>query len=171
MGWWDFGIFGGDSPLDALGDIATLFLVPNIDRGYKKAIKKKYDSYMLCPIEDWSDERAKLIAKAIRSHWDEVIAMLEKYKDKEGNDDNVSVQVVAAVIMASGAALPKGFRTRAKKAGKNDEWANEGDNSRKTQIKEYIQAVSDYKTGNRIVLTSEGLFRKFAEAGIIEKGK
>jgi len=162
MGWWDCGILGGDAPLDMLGDISDALSVPNIDEGHDE-VGEDYETRMLYPIERWSDDRAKLIAKSLKKNWDKVQKVIDLYsKDKRDDDNNLVIQVVATVIMASGAAFPRGFRPKAIKAGLNDEWAKEGD-ERRERILEYTKAVTDYKTGNRIVLTSEGLFSKIGK--------
>lgn len=154
MGWWDCGIMGGDTPLDILHDLSDILVVP----------EDEPDSTRLYPLEHWSDERANGIAAALKSKWDEVEKMLKEYESDYSNAGVIAVQVVATVIMASGGSFPTGFKAKARTAGRNDEWANEeGDGGRKTRINEYMQAITDYKTGNRVVLTSEGLFQKMAK--------
>jgi len=127
-------------------------MVPNIDDKHDEA-GEEYESYMLYPVERWSDERAKLIAKAIKKNWKKIQGIIDSYSD------DIVIQVVATLIMASGGTFPRGFRPKAIAAGNNDEWAAEG-GERRARIQEYIKAVNEYKSGTRIVLTSEGLFSK-----------
>ena len=160
MGWFDAGIMGGDPPMDVLGSLSDIILVVADD--YEEVDPNEYDTFMLYPIGNWDDKRAKLIAKSVRENWDKIEKLLEEYEKEDRKRDNIAIQVVATVIMASGAAFPRGFKEVARTAGRNDEWASR-DECRKERIQEYIQAITDYKAGNRVVLTSTGLFEKMAD--------
>jgi len=162
MGWFGYDVMGGDPPMDVLGTIAGILKVPNDEAMEGKEDPNDYGGYMLYPLGRISKEHGKRIAKALKKNWHKIETEYKKYEEKDEEYYHIFFQVLAVLIMASGATFPRGFRDKCNTAARNDEWANREPERRK-EMNKLIDAVADYKTGNQTFLEHEGLFEKIAK--------
>jgi hypothetical protein len=155
MGWWDFGILGGDTPLDYLHSIEDIV---GIERGEEL-------EGALYPL----DARPEL-KEAIEAHLDKLISGLYSVKwegktyDQDHSRDPVWYQVVGAVIMATGASITDEQREIIVEKSLEDEWMMEEgrDSSRGLAILNFVDALNAYD-GEIRVIAQKGLFEKMAE--------
>jgi len=150
MGWWDEGIFGGDTPLDILLDIEDFL---GLDRDNNERI------YGLEMFKD-NEQLQLLVRDRINLRWRDFQKEHDVLVKNCRHDSEIITQVFAAVILGSGARMPEEFRQKALEAGKNDTWASE-DDVRRARIDAYITAVKNYKDGCPVILEEHGLFEKF----------
>ena len=111
MGWWSEGIMGGDTPLDAVGEL-------------EKAIGWDYgkDGFI------YEAENAEAAGKKMstKTGREKVERLLRQMKD--GRDmENGSVLAVVEVLMHVGFKITREIEEIARDAAEKDEWANESE--------------------------------------------
>jgi len=154
MGWWDAGVFGGDTPLDFLYAIEAAI---NWDRG-------KDEMGGLYPVNYLEPEERNKAKELIEKHWRKVLKLIDAQGHRKSNIEYryIMTQVIAGVIMATGAKMSKAFKKKAIEAAQKDFWANEGDEERQTRMKELEAAIVKYD-GSIVNLENKGLMAKIAE--------
>ena len=155
MGWWDEGIFGGDSPLDAVFSLQKLFGMEYDYTGDQ--------GWNLDPIDAWDDGFREAVEGLLREHEADVI----KWIETETFDDykSIKAQVLAAVYMATGGHMPDRVRELAVELAAKDRWAMDEPASRRHEvITKFISAIQGYKPGKPVLVTPNGLFKKMTQA-------
>lgn len=150
MGWWDEGIFGGDTPLDILIDVEACLGLEGDERIYSTDLFKD------------KEQLRQKVCDRINLQWDTYIGKRDELLKRYGRDSDIVTQVFATVLMGVGARMPEEFRRQAVLAGQNDDWASE-DTERRGRMNEYVHAVEEYKDGCPVTLTQRGLFEKVFE--------
>jgi len=142
MGWWSEDIMGGDTPLDIEGLIYDFLKIEFWDENDNKSV---------IPKEAFKDE-AKLIKYITQkqSGW--------------GCDTEIFYQVVAVLMMRSGAPISEKLKGYIYEACDDDDWAVI-DNDRYRKIEELRKAVQDYDGINPVEINSKGLFEVMMEHG------
>lgn len=130
MGWWSEDIMGGDAPLDFEDEI-----------------------FEICDTEKFPEEGGigKVSAEALENNLDEILAMLERSKDYIG------YQVLAVMMMGSGAFISDDVKADMIKGCDDDEWAKD-DETRKEKVEALKSAITSYDGKTPVVITSKGLF-------------
>jgi hypothetical protein len=151
MGWWGFDVLGGDAPLDILHGFAEVLGVPDEE-----------GEVSLYPLE-FSEERRSKLSTAINRKWLELLDELSQYSNSKWSDDlNIANQVLAAVIMATGANMPEPFKKAARNAVDDDYWANEGEHERREALLKFDKKLEAYE-GSPVELEHTSLLARFAE--------
>ena len=139
MGWWDTDVFGGDTPLDFLGDIA-------------EAIGFKIDGdYSLVGVEEWTPEVKYEVCKKLEKKWDKVIS-----SRKFDYEEDIFWQVLGQVCLAVGCIFPQPIRYQMIKSCLKDEWALEGEVTRQKEMARLVHDLTFYKDGEPLPRTTEG---------------
>jgi hypothetical protein len=132
MGWWSTDILGGDAPLD-----------------YEDAI------YDICGIDKFPEEGglAHIPAAILEENLDEIISMI----DADTYDNQIGYQVLAVMMMRSGAMISPDIRFEIIRSCNEDEWAKE-DEERQRSIIGLLGALDAYDNKTPIIVKSKGLF-------------
>jgi hypothetical protein len=151
MGWWDTGIMGGDSPLDALVEYEEALEFRREDNG-------DAGLYPLTQLAN-NDILRERVRKMVNARFAYLLIAHDKMVKEWGCDEDVVTQVLATLIMACGAHLPAEFKKAAIAAGENDDWAKE-DAERRAKMSSYLEAIRAYETGKPVQLKDHGLFER-----------
>jgi hypothetical protein len=143
MGWWSTDVLGGDPPLDMLGVIEDQLGVS--------------DLYPLAALSE--AQRTELVAVLDPRTVDALVVELAG----AAGDNGIGLQVLAAVVMAAGAAMGETLREAALRAARDDEWASE-DEERRESMDDLAKAAREYQDGEPVVLAHTGLFEKIRQA-------
>jgi len=117
MGWWGTGVMSGDGPLDDKGDLFDLAGV-------------KYEP------GDESNLTAEVLNKAS--------AKIFKKFSKQSYQPEISLQVLAVMIMQVGAKMPQYMKKAFIRAANKDEWAREDESSRITEMVRLMRRIVAY---------------------------
>jgi hypothetical protein len=100
MGWWSTDILGGDIPLDFEDRI-----------------------YEICGVDKFPEEegQARISAEFLEENLDEILNFI----DSSGCDKYIGYQVLAVMMMRSGAHISKDVKFEMVYACNEDEWAKE----------------------------------------------
>lgn len=148
MGWWSGDILGGDTPLDFLGDFASICECPMLDTD--ESAKSDTDAQ---DIYGYPFTR-----KQVEKFLDPLF--LRAGKDKYSPE--IGLQVLGYLVLFTGAEISKIQQDLLVVAGQSDEWANE-DASRRKHVNAYIAAMREHKAGTSVNLKTKGLFEKLNE--------
>ena len=146
MGWWSTDILGGDSALDWKSELYN-----KIDVQYKD----NFGYRTLKPNDMSSKTQNNLIQYVLDS--------TQKSFDDWGECDSRSIgmQIIALMIIESGAKITNKNKKELIKWIKKDEWAEEND-ERKDNINDLLSAIKKYDS-IPMIYQGEGLFQKLAE--------
>ncbi len=154
MGWWSATVMGGDSPMDAEGDLFDIvFKGTKYEDGCDRMDAEGAGELTR------EDLAAKLLAR---------LPDLNEYVSS-GLDTDILKQVLGVMILEYGIPIIDPTREAIKLAiqgAKDDEWADE-DEERAAHMEAFILQLNEYD-GSPTEVTSEGLFEKLAEK--IESG-
>lgn len=154
MGWWSTDILGGDSPLDWQGVLYDKLDIPYFDEDHTNV--GTHDGI--------SEIRPKEMSRTTQNNLIQYIldSTQESY-DKYGGSDSRSIgmQVLAIMILKSGAKMTKKNKNELIKWIKLDEWATE-DHERKNHIDELLFAIEKYD-GMPMYYKGKGLFQTIFE--------
>jgi len=124
MGWWSSDILGGDTPLDAVG-----MLEQNLDWN----VKEDGDITSAKPTVT-----ARFLKKlAVPSYKKSLKAYLQSMTAKDGGWGAPSILAVVEVMLRHGAKIDKQVAGWARQAIKDDEWGQEGDESRLAALEDF----------------------------------
>jgi hypothetical protein len=149
MGWWATDTFGGDMPLDIVGDIEEQLGIPE-----------------LYPVDSWSRPTRHQVREAMTPARQE--AMLHRYRGDIGDTPEHNLQwstvtqVLTCIVMASGAELSGELREAALQAAQQDIWAQE-DQGRRGSVDIFASTVEDYKPGTPTTIPHKGLVQTLLE--------
>lgn len=151
MGWWSATVMGGDSPLDAEGDLFHI--------AFKGT--KYEDGCDRMDAEDAGeltreDIAAKLLAR--------LPALVEYVGRNTWFDSDIARQVLGVMILEYGVPIIDPTREAIEHAiqgAKDDEWASE-DEERAAHMEAFILQLNEYD-GKPTEVKFEGLFEKLAE--------
>lgn len=148
MGWWSASILGGDTPLDFLGDFADIVGVGNRD-DEDEGLSELYGYNFSKEILNDSTNLSKMLS----------------YADKRRGSEyqSIAYQVLAVILMATGANISQTLKNKISSHSKKDEWYLSKDPERVAYIEQLIGSVELYKNGLPIILQSEGLFEKISQ--------
>lgn len=159
MGWWDYDIMEGDTPLDCQGDIVERLADPEL--------VEKYNSSE----GDWQENMDAMYDSAYEALKTEatVINVMKAIQDGElcSYDTNIAMQVLGEMVLCSGGAFPQEVRAACVAAAEAEieygdgGWKEEG--VRVEALKAYIARVWAYN-GEAVEPTSKGLFATINEA-------
>jgi hypothetical protein len=90
-------------------------------------------------------------------------SLKEIYKSLREHKDCIYGQVVGATFLWAGAEMPEELKSRVIADAEKDEWAASGDEERKRYIHDFIEAVENHEPGQRVELSTEGLFERMAK--------
>tara|TARA_B100000963_G_C22579751_1_gene650235 strand:- start:346 stop:831 length:486 start_codon:yes stop_codon:yes gene_type:complete len=146
MGWWSTDILGGDSALDWKSALYN-----KIDVQYEN----NFGYRTLKPNDMSSKTQNNLIQYVLDS--------TQKSFDDWGECDSRSIgmQIIALMIIESGAKITNKNKKELIKWIKKDEWAEEND-ERKDNINDLLSAIKKYDS-TPMIYQGEGLFQKLAE--------
>jgi len=146
MGWWSTDILGGDSPLD-----------------WKSALYNKIDiqyednfGYRTLKPNDMSNKTQNNLIQY-------VLESTQKSFDEWGECDSrsIAMQVIALMVIESGAKVTKKNKKELSKWIKLDDWATE-DDERKDNIDDLLSVIKEYDS-TPMIYQGKGLFQKLAE--------
>ena len=146
MGWWSKDILGGDNPLD-----------------WKSALYNKIDiqyednfGYRTLKPNDMSNKTQNNLIQY-------VLESTQTTFDKWGECDSrsIAMQVIALMIIESGAKITKKNKKELSKWIKLDDWATE-DDERKDNIDDLLSVIKEYDS-TPMIYQGKGLFQKLAE--------
>lgn len=148
MGWWSKTIMGGDTPLDF--------------RDTFNGMAGIEPSYSDTPTPD--SEKKVLIesiqSKFVSGHMDVILNTWgcgEPDSDYYNNQKSIGYQVLAVMLMESGAKIYDPLKVQMLEWIPKDKWAQE-DEDRKHYVDNLIDALSKYDGSNTVLVKSEGLF-------------
>jgi len=142
MGWWSACILGGDTPYDAHGFIWGKALeLSNSDI--------QYDDLETAFEHDCDLLRQILSESTIRVLFDDILT--------RGYTKSIYSQVLALMIIESGAALPNDIRQNLLTEISKDDWA-EKDGERALYITDLLHRVEHYQDGEKHKIPQTGLF-------------
>lgn len=153
MGWWSTDILGGDSPLDWKASLYNKLDIPYFSE--EQGIKT-HDGYGLITPDDMNRTTQNNLIQY-------VLESTQESFDKWGECDSRSIgmQVLALMILKSGAKMTNKNKKELSKWIKLDEWATE-DHERKNHIDELLYAIEKYDN-TPMKYQGKGLFQKLAE--------
>lgn len=146
MGWWSTDILGGDSALD-----------------WKSALYNKIDiqyednfGYRTLKPNDMSNKTQNNLIQ-------NVLESTQKTFDDWGECDSrsIAMQVIALMVIESGAKVTKKNKKELSKWIKLDDWATE-DDERKDNIDDLLSVIKEYDS-TPMIYQGKGLFQKLAE--------
>lgn len=143
MGWWSPAIMGGDSPLDAYGDI-----------------------WGVCGVKYDGDHHERLSREVL----DKNAKKLEEWALKNEKDP-VALHALGVTLMERGARMSRWLKARIIQAAKNDEWAKKGgsDSERGRKIQAFIEKVKAYFGGKpKDCSDEEGLMSRGGGTSLFE---
>lgn len=136
MGTWGFGIFEGDIPLDMVHIVEEALEFEDIH-----------------PLEMLPKHRQRGLKKKINAGW----GLLKKaIASQTGYDRRIFIQVLATLIIYTGAKFPQGFKRRAIASAFRDNLAKE-DLQRRRVMDSMIEAILSY-VGEPIEIGDDGTF-------------
>jgi hypothetical protein len=143
MGSWSVDVFGGDTPLDVLGEIGELIGFP--------------DLYPVEDVEDRDGVRAALELQEDR---------ISSFFAKSGYDEDDYLPVWAAVVMSVGGTLSDTLRERAARAADTlaanaQYWSVPEE--REAYMSKMATMIRTYKRGDKVDFEHKGLFQTMAE--------
>lgn len=146
MGWWSKTVLGGDTPLDILCEV--------------EGVLDTQDLYPLEHLIEADIKRDNLKNKIESMGLDEIITKCQKGWSclSSGDDEIILYQVVASVILATGANLSDAEKEKLAEYSKRDYWASE-DEERKFMIDSLVNAINTYENKPLFEVT-EGLFEQ-----------
>lgn len=148
MGWWSTDILGGDEPLDDIWEFEGL-----VGLGEDEAIY---------PVRDLA-EKESLQGKIRDAFNKSPEAWLNISEEKLDNDSrSISAQVGAVIAMACGVDMPEKYKEKVVKYILEDDWMQEC-HDRELAVLKLVNAVREYKSGDIVIIKSQGLFEKMAE--------
>lgn len=157
MGWWSEDVLGGDQPLDYLGALEENLGIQGDEGTVCYPLERMHD-------EDRDRVRTKLDEAFARVTVDEIVRDMT-YGTPTPADLNIALQVLAVVVMATGAHMPDDLRQGGEEAARQDEWAQEGDPERTRQMEGLVARLREYKDGDVMSTPTTGLFQKIADTG------
>ncbi len=146
MGWWSTDILGGDSALD-----------------WKSALYNKIDiqyednfGYRTLKPNDMSNKTQNNLIQY-------VLESTQTTFDNWGECDSrsIAMQVIALMVIESGAKVTKKNKKELSKWIKLDDWATE-DDERKDNIDDLLSVIKEYDS-TPMIYQGKGLFQKLAE--------
>lgn len=146
MGWWSKDILGGDNPLD-----------------WKSALYNKIDiqyednfGYRTLKPNDMSNKTQNNLIQYVLESTQTTI-------DNWGECDSrsIAMQVIALMVIESGAKITKKNKKELSKWIKLDDWATE-DDERKDNIDDLLSVIKEYDS-TPMIYQGKGLFQKLAE--------
>lgn len=146
MGWWSCAILGGDTAYDAHGWVWDMVLEV-AGSSYEEAI---YDDDFQVFNHQQDILRDGLTEEVIT----EAISKLPEHPDSD-----IYAQVLALMLMESGAIFPEQARKELLSYAANDEWAKE-DQQRALYVLDLCRRIENYEDGKAIEVPSVGLFDK-----------
>lgn len=150
MGWWSTTVMGGDSPLDAEGDLYDIIFEGS----------KYQDGCERMDAEDEGELTKEAISKALLERLPE---LLERVRGP-ALDLDIHRQVLGVMILKYGVPITDLTSEAIELAidgAKCDEWAHE-DEERAAHMEAFILQLNEYD-GNLTEVKHEGLFEKLAE--------
>lgn len=147
MGWWSACILGGDTPYDAHGWIWNIAL---------KASNSELDYSSIClsdkidPFSHDSDFLRKILDES-------AIQQIVKQISEHAYDVCVYSQVLALMIIESGAPMSEDVREFLLTNSRRDAWAKE-DEERAAYVNDLCGRIENYKSGEIQKIPSVGLF-------------
>ena len=146
MGWWSKNILGGDSPLDWKSELYN-----KIDIQYEDNF-----GYRTLKPNDMSNKTQNNLIQY-------VLESTQTTFDKWGECDSrsIAMQVIALMVIESGAKITKKNKKELSKWVKLDEWATE-DDERKENIDDLLSVIKEYDS-TPMIYQGKGLFQKLAE--------
>lgn len=151
MGWWSYDVLGGDTPLDALGDIADFCGLGYNDKVSNNKCYYGYDFLKVKSRFENSQEMSKI---------------LDHIKQRTEGDSyyqEIYLQVLGLVLMSTGVKIESKLKQEILSAIENDSWAKE-EEERKKAMDSFYKTFREYKKGSPVVLNQKGLFESFSEA-------
>jgi hypothetical protein len=154
MGWWSTDLMGGDSPLDWQGALYDKLGIPYFDEDHTNV--GTHDGVS----EIKSEEMNRTMQNNLIQY---VLDSTQKSFEKYGECDSRSIgmQVLAIMILKSGAKMTKKNKKELSKWIKLDEWATE-DYERKNHIEDLLYTIEKYD-GTPMRYIGKGLFENIAE--------
>lgn len=148
MGAWSVDVFGGDTPLDILGEIGDLI--------------GEADLYPVEAIENRDAVRAGMELHEVR---------IAEFFAKSGYDAEDYLPVWAAVVMSVGGELSDTLRERAANAADAnaanvEDWTSKAE--REAYMTNLAKTIRTYKRGDKVDFGHKGLFQTIAEG--MERG-
>lgn len=144
MGWWSCTVMGGDDPLDWLSDLASVCGVGFVEGDDDEAWEQSFHGFMLT-------------RGAVEAHLDALVQHLESIDARPYDNARIPVQVLGAMILWTGAAIPDALRERIIASAEGDEWAAENE-ERAHYIARFVVALRQHEAGKRTDIDSEGLW-------------
>jgi len=146
MGWWSKDILGGDSALDWKSELYNKINIQYEDNfGYRT----------LKPNDMSNKTQNNLIQYVLES--------TQESFDKWGECDSrsIAMQVIALMVIESGAKVTKKNKKELSKWIKLDDWATE-DDERKDNIDDLLSVIKEYDS-TPMIYQGKGLFQTLAE--------
>lgn len=146
MGWWSTDILGGDSPLDWKSELYN-----KIDIQYEDNF-----GYRTLKPNDMSNRTQNNLIQY-------VLESTQKSFDEWGECDSrsIAMQVIALMVIESGAKITKKNKKELSKWIKLDDWATE-DDERKDNIDDLLSIIKQYD-GTPMKYQGKGLFQTLVE--------
>lgn len=147
MGWWSTDIMGGDTPLDFKSAILDQIGLDEF-KAKPEQIRKAFDSL--------DEKTLREVIPAIVNEWGCGDPGGDFYK----NEVSIGFQVLAVLMMESGARISPGIQGLMDVRIMDDDWAKE-DDERKGKIKHLLQTLRSY-SGEPVEVKSKGLLEVLA---------
>ena len=145
MGWWNYGIMDGDTPLDLQADLLEAAGIPLFD-------------FMEAGEDAYRDE--------LEANVDKMVKYLDNNPNRYSSRDiEIGYQVLGVILMSAGAAIPIDIITRISKAGEQDDSETFVDpDERKRHLDNFYKAIYTYNRhgGTSVTIDSKGLFETIA---------
>lgn len=154
MGWWSCDIMGGDTPYDAHGWIWDRILELLGKEG------ETYSSYVLddkkvsCFDNDRDELREAFTPENVKILFEGILAMSDSY-----DRSTIYAEVLALMIVESGAGFPDDLRQKFIEVIAQDSWAKE-DEERARFVLDLCMRIAASKKGEVVELPKKGLFEK-----------
>jgi hypothetical protein len=130
MGWWSTAVMGGDTPLDAQGDIHDVIMTD-------KQHEAQYD-------RDLTPKELEMVRGKLSAFLDNS-KKIENMAARYGCDDaEIFMQVVGVIAMEFGVAIPAKLKREIIQAAKRDDWSFE-DKGRRKAMKSFIDDIKKFK--------------------------
>ena len=149
MGWWDYGVFGGDTALDAVYELGQLIGLP--------------DDASLYPLERWGSAFLAAVQQALLTYSDLLVSTMAEYFETK-DYGTIFAQVVGAVWMATGLPMPDTLRMAVLWGCEYDEWMHEegAESERGRTITAFMEQVKTYDASGRVITASRGLLERMS---------
>ena len=145
MGWWDYGIMGGDEPWDVAGDVTDLLKLDNFEDMHLPHYWTPDDQIMV--------KEALLAYGGPKKLCDQII------KNWKGNSSHIIDQVVALLTISAGCPIDEEFRKYAIAACDDEIQALDQEVERIEKLNELKQLLISYQ-GQPISISQTSLFEK-----------